>query len=346
MSRSARIALLAAPAALLAAALLWIAGWFAVAHLVEAQALGWMEQERAAGTRISHRRLAVEGFPLRWTLVAEGYAIARDAPQPQSASGPRLEAGIVPWDLSRVPLRFPGLHRLERDGLALEVEAARPEATLSLRAGGGVAGIRAELGDVSLRVPGAAGAARAARIVVDIREIDPPDPATRSFLALSLSVAELVPPPGTRAPFDRALRGGEIELSLRGERARTGTQAARIAAWRDSGGVLEMPRLRLDWPPVMVSGDGTATLDARNRPEAALSLRIAGVPDLLQALSRAGLLPLQQAAMLGALASGMARTDPATGRAEVAVPVTAQNGRLSLAGIPVMRLQPLEFGPR
>jgi hypothetical protein len=40
MSRSARIALLAAPAALLAAALLWIAGWFAVAHLVEAQARG------------------------------------------------------------------------------------------------------------------------------------------------------------------------------------------------------------------------------------------------------------------------------------------------------------------
>jgi len=238
------------------------------------------------------------------------------------------------------------VHRLERDGLALEVEAARPEAVLALRGDGRFAGIRAELGDVSLRVPGAAGAARAARIVVDIREIDPPDPATRSFLALSLSVAELVPPPGTRAPFDRALRGGEIELSLRGERARTGTQAARIAAWRDSGGVLEMPRLRLDWPPVMVSGDGTATLDARNRPEAALSLRIAGVPDLLQALSRAGLLPLQQAAMLGALASGMARTDPATGRAEVAVPVTAQNGRLSLAGIPVMRLQPLEFGPR
>ncbi|MFZ9449742.1 MAG: DUF2125 domain-containing protein, partial [Alphaproteobacteria bacterium] len=236
--------------------------------------------------------------------------------------------------------------RLERDGLAREGEAARPDAVLALRGDGRFAGIRAELGDVSLRVPGAAGAARAARIVVDIREIDPPDPATRSFLALSLSVAELVPPPGTRAPFDRALRGGEIELSLRGERARTGTQAARIAAWRDSGGVLEMPRLRLDWPPVMVSGDGTATLDARNRPEAALSLRIAGVPDLLQALSRAGLLPLQQAAMLGALASGMARTDPATGRAEVAVPVTAQNGRLSLAGIPVMRLQPLEFGPR
>lgn len=345
MSRAPRLAL-AGAAALATAALLWAGAWLAVARLVEGGAQAWIEQERAAGARIAHRRLAVEGFPLRWTLVAEDYAIARDAPQPQSASGPRLEAGIVPWDLSRVKLRFPGAHRLERDGLALEVEAARPDALLALRGDGRFAGIRAELGDVMLRVPGAAGAARAARIVVDAREIDPPDPATRAFLALSLSVAELLPPPGARAPFDRPLRSAEIELALRGERARTGTQAARIAAWRESGGVLEMPRLRIDWPPVMVAGDGTATLDARNRPEAALSLRIAGLPDLLQAMSRAGLIPLQQAAMLGALASGMARTDPATGRAEVAVPVTAQNGRLSLAGIPVMRLQPLEFGPR
>ena len=345
MNRATRLAR-AGAVALAAMALLWAGAWFAVARLVEGGAQAWIDQERAAGARIAHRRLAVEGFPLRWTLVAEDYAIARDAPQPQSASGARLEAGIEPWDLSRVKLRLPGAHRLERDGLALEVEAARPDAMLALRADGRFAGIRADLGDVSLRAPGAAGAARAARIVVDIREIDPPDPATRAFLALSLSVAELVPPPGTRAPFDRALRSGEVELALRGDRAPTGTQAARIAAWRDSGGVLEMPRLRIDWPPVTIAGDGTATLDARNRPEAALSLRIAGLPDLLQALSRAGLMPLQQAAMLGALASGMARTDPATGRAEVAVPVTAQNGRLSLAGIPVMRLQPLEFGPR
>ncbi len=346
MSRSARIALLAAPAALLAAALLWVAGWFAVAHLVEAQARGWIEQERAAGARVSHRRLAVEGFPLRWTLVAEDYAISRETPQRQSVSGTRLEARILPWDLSRVPLRLPGLHRLERDGLALEVEAARPEATLSLRPGGGVSGIRAELGDASLRVPGATGAARAARIAFELREIDPPAAQTRAFLALSLAIADLVPPPGTRPPFDRALRGGELELSLRGERARGGTQAERIAAWRDSGGVLELQRLRLDWPPVLVQGDGSATLDARNRPEAALSLRISGLPDLLQAMARAGLVAPQQAAMLGALAGGMARTDPATGRAEVVVPVSAQNGRLSLAGIPVMRLQPLELAPR
>ena len=345
MNRATRLAR-AGAVALAAMALLWAAAWFAVARLVEGGAQAWIDQERAAGARIAHRRLAVEGFPLRWTLVAEDYAIARDAPQPQSASGARLEAGVVPWDLSRVKLRLPGAHRLERDGLALEVEAARPDAMLALRADGRFAGIRADLGDVSLRAPGAAGAARAARIVVDIREIDPPDPATRAFLALSLSVAELVPPPGTRAPFDRALRSGEVELALRGERAPTGTQAARIAAWRDSGGVLEMPRLRIDWPPVTIAGDGTATLDARNRPEAALSLRIAGLPDLLQALSRAGLMPLQQSAMIGALASGMARTTPATGRAEVTVPVTAKNGRLSLAGIPVMRLQPLDLGPR
>jgi len=345
MTRGARIAA-AAAGALLIAALLWAATWFAVARLVEGGAQAWIEQERAAGARISHRRLSVEGFPLGWTLVAEGYAISRDAPRPQSASGPRIEAGVVPWDLSRVPLRFPGAHRLEHDGMALEVEAARPDAVLSLRADGRLAGIRVELGDVALRAPGAATTARATRLVVDLRDAGGADPATRGLLALSASVAELVPPPDARPPFDRALRSAEIQLVLRGERPGAGTQAARVEAWRASGGVVDMPVLRLDWPPVLVAGEGTATLDARNRPEAALSLRISGVPELLQALSRAGLLPRQQATMLGAIATGMARTDPATGRPEVSVPLTAQDGRLLVGGIPVMRLQPLDLGPR
>ncbi|MFM8680707.1 MAG: DUF2125 domain-containing protein [Alphaproteobacteria bacterium] len=345
MTRGARIAA-ATAAAMLLAALLWTATWFVVARLAEAGAQGWIEQERAAGARVSHRRLGVEGFPLRWTLVAEDYAIARPAPRPQSATGPRIEATISPLDLSRVVLRFPGRHRLEHGEFALELEAARPDAVLALRADGRVAGIREELGEATLRWPGAPGAARAARIVVDLHEIDPPDPATRAFLRFALALTDLAPPAGARPPFDRPLQGGEIELRVRGERAAAGTQAARIEAWRVSGGVVEMPRLRLDWSPVAMAGEGTATLDALNRPEAAMTLRIAGVPELLQALSRAGLVARQQATMLGALAAGMARTDPASGRQEVAVPVTAQNGRLMLGGIPVMALQPLELGPR
>ncbi|MFM8990369.1 MAG: DUF2125 domain-containing protein, partial [Alphaproteobacteria bacterium] len=63
MTRGARIAA-ATAAAMLLAALLWTATWFVVARLAEAGAPGWIEQERAAGARVSHRRLGVEGFPL------------------------------------------------------------------------------------------------------------------------------------------------------------------------------------------------------------------------------------------------------------------------------------------
>ena len=203
MSRRARIAL-AAALGLAAAALLCAAAWFAIAHAIEARAVAWIGEERAAGTRITHRRLAVEGFPSHWTLVAEDYAIARDAPQARSASGPRLEATILPWSLARVPLRAPGVHRLEHDGLALEVEAAHPEATLALRADGRIGELRAELGDVVLRATGMPGAARATRIAFVARDIDPPDRATRDIFLLSLSISDLAPPPGTRPPFDRA----------------------------------------------------------------------------------------------------------------------------------------------
>jgi hypothetical protein len=341
--------LLALVAVALAAA--WSGAWFLVAGTIESRVRGWAEAERAQGTRVVFGGLAVDGFPTRWRLVATDYEIAREGPAPHVFGGARFEALIVPWDLAAVPLRLPGPQRLERraagsaQGYALRIEAERPDAVLRLAPDGRARALDVDFGGITATLPEIQGAVTASRLRFAVAETDPPAKDTREFLTLGFGIEDLVLPRDVVQPFASTIRAARLDLALRGERAARGTPAERVAAWRESGGVLEVLRLELDWAPLRVDGDGTMALDARNRPQAALALRIAGHQDLLDILVRTRRLAAPQAAIFRGLAAGMSRPNPATGRAEIVVPVTAQDGRLSIAGFPVTALPPIPLSP-
>jgi hypothetical protein len=348
MSRILRV--LAIVAAALAAA--WSGVWFLVAGTIESRVRAWAEAERAQETRIAFGGLAVDGFPMRWRLVATDYEIAREGPAPHVLGGARFEALIVPWDLAAVPLRLPGPQRLERraagsaPGYALRIEAERPDAVLRLSPDGRARALDLDFGGITAALPEIPGPVTASRLRIAVAETDPPATATREFLTLAFGIEDLVLPRDVALPFAPTIRTARLELALRGARATSGTPAERVIAWRDSGGVLELLRLELDWEPLRVDGDGTMALDARNRPQAALALRIAGHQDLLDILVRTRRLPAPQAAIFRGLAAGMARPNPVTGRQEITLPVTAQDGRLSIAGFPVMPLPSIALPTR
>ena len=69
MSRILR--LLAIVVVALAAA--WSGAWFLVAGMIETRVGGWAEAQRAQGTRVAFGGIAVDGFPMRWRLVATDY---------------------------------------------------------------------------------------------------------------------------------------------------------------------------------------------------------------------------------------------------------------------------------
>ena len=331
-------------------AALWTAAWFFLAQRIEDGARSWAGQESARGTRIGFGALAVDGFPARWRLVAADYEIARPGPETQSLRGARLEATLSPLDLRSVALRFPGTHRLERraqgDTLVLELEAERPDGVLRLAEDGRMRALEIDLGGVAARLPEGGERMTAGRLRLAVSGTETPAPPLREFLSLALRLEDALTPRAAPQPFAAAIRLAEIELALRGDWRSSGSLAERVAGWRDSGGVVELLRLDLDWAPLRVSGDGTAALDARNRPQAAVTLRVAGLPDLLDALARTRQIGTAQAALFKTLAAGMTRTDPATGRAEITLPITAQDGRLSVAGLPVMPLAPLQLPAR
>lgn len=333
-------------AGLAAALVLWAGIWLLVARQIEARAEAWIAEEATRGTRITRERLRVDGAPFTWRLVAEGYGVARDGDTPFALAGARIEARWRPWAPREVALHLPGPHTLTLGAGAAarraRLEAARPEAWLALRGDGRIRQARADLGDVTLRMDATDGAARIARATATLDlGADAPRATGDTILALSLALDTLAPPAGTRPPFDRPIRAVELDAQLRGAWPSSGDRQAQLAAWRDSGGVIDLTRLRLDWPPLALTGDGTGGLDQRFRPEAAASLRLVGVPETIDLLVAGGWLKRGQAAFLAAAAAGLARPGPASGQREILVPITAQDGRLSIGGMPVLPLSPL-----
>ncbi len=342
--------------AVTASAALWAGGWFVVAAMIDARIRAWAAAETARGARVAFAALEVQGFPTRFRVGADAWEFATAGTDGWSLRGARLEATLVPWDRATIALRLPGPHRLERrragDATGLDIEAQRPDGVLRLATGGRVGALELDLGQVVLTLPHspllAADQRNAtiARLQIAIRPTDPPHPQTREFLALALRAEDTVLPRGLTRPMDATIRLADAQIALRGETGGGGGTAERILAWRDSGGVVELSRLELDWAPLRLTGDGTAARDARNRPQAALTLRVAGLPDLIDALVSARQLNPVQAAAFKALDTGMASTDTATGRREVALPVTAQDGRLAVAGFALMPLAPIPLPAR
>lgn len=356
MDRRLRLAL----GVLAALLVLWGAGWFVVARIVESRAADWIERERALGNRLVYRNLGVEGFPFAWRLVATEYEIGREMPVAQVLSGARLEAWLVPWNLADVPMRFPGKHRYERREptklTAIELEAVRPEARMRLHPNGRIREIDVDLGDATARTPGAAASetTRARRVRVVAREVDPVDPRSREFFNVAITLDELVPPGSWQPPFNRPLKSGEAVIGVRGERVRNPNAAEQLVAWRNSGGLVQLHSLRLDWAPLMISGDGTGGLDQANRPQGALGFRVIGAAELIDSLVATGQIRQGQAVALKVSLAAATRVNPETKQSEVRISVSAQDGRLwaglpdisRMPAIPLIALPPIQMPVR
>jgi hypothetical protein len=323
----------------------WYAVWRHVAGNVEAAVLAWIAQQREEGVEVRYARMDVAGFPLGWEVVFDEASIARREPTLREWRARRLEASLRPWRLGEIALRFPGPQRVTRDtpwraAETVEFEAARPEGWLRLEHGRAVE-LRLDLGELRARRLPDDQVATASRLRFLGARVEPPDARTGESLRATLDVDDLVlpvAPPGFTAP----VRSASLEAALRGVLDADRRPRDAIAAWRDAGGTLEIRRLALDWPPLALAGDGTIALDPQNRPLGAFALRVAGYAETLDAIAASGTLRPREAAAIKAALNLLARQD-GEGRREVRLPLSMQDGKLSIAGFAIRNLDPLPF---
>ena len=171
----------------------------------------------------------------------------------------------------------------------------------------------------------------------------PPDP----VLALHVEAQQIGLPPDRRWPLGPRIARLEGDLQIRKAlRPLPGTGlAARVAAWRDRGGSVEVARLGLSWGALELSGRAVLGLDRRLQPQGTGSARISDPDAVLDGLRANGVLTAQAAAvgkvLLSLLARPAAPEDGKPAHPTVELPVTLEDQLMSIAGYGAVRLPAL-----
>lgn len=277
----------------------------------------WARARRAQGWTVEWQDVADRGFPLTLTLTLSQPAVTLP-----SGLGWRTEA----MALSVSPLHPATLHVAVRGHQSLrwrDADWSLDLESLSLRLS--ERSLDAHAHGLS-RVDGLA----VADLALSVAPLPPrPDPAGHpATWRFALSVRDLDLPAALLDGFDRRLPLAEVAGRVRGVLPDAAPMAA-IAAWSKQGGVVELDRVALDWPPLGLEGEGTAALDPEGQPLLALSARIRGFDGLLERLAGPGGLDPAAGRALKTVLTLMSKPD-SRGRPAVAVPVSVQDGQLYL----------------
>ena len=161
-------------------------------------------------------------------------------------------------------------------------------------------------------------------------EKDPP-----TLMDMELTLEDLSGPFLQDQPLGESIDAITLKATLRGSFSGD-TLKSKVKSWYESGGTLDMAQLALNWGPLKMDSEGTATVDENLQPMAAFSAKLDGVNEMLNALVSAGLIKKQAAniAKLG-LAFLSEPTDDETTSNQHQVSITVQDGQLSIGPVSV-----------
>ncbi len=302
------------------------AGWFWLTRRMMDDVAAWKAARAAEGYVLGSRPPVRGGWPLRAEVTVPDLSLATSAaPEPASAR----------WQIDRVVLRY-SLFRpaqlliaLEgqqhvRFGTAPPVEvAARQLAVVVTLSHAGHAVARIEGRDVTL--PLAAGPLELGGL-------------SAQFDGMGGTVqASAVALPGISLPF-----GGVIDSVALTAHSSVPVQPGRdlvqmAAAWRDAGGQLTVDHAALRWGPLRAEGSALFSLDPALQPRGNATLQLIGFAAASDALTRAGIMAHNEAMVANTVLGLMAHRQP-DGQQVVVVPLTLDNGRLTMGAIPIARV--------
>jgi hypothetical protein len=335
MRRRTRLGLVIAVLLLLVVCGAYTAFWFVVAGKLKEGLTEWAQSARAQKLEVSWRQLRVCGFPLAFEIELRDAALRDEAiTPPAELHAPLLSGSTRPWNFWAWRLTAPG-------GLNVVAgPATEPVAKLTARAASGAVVVAGEGGttiwldlDEAMVESGQRIAARTADFWL-ILPPHPPETHTERYGALAADLRG-VTLPQLPAPFvnpvDEIAFGVDVKGAIPAAPPR---QAA--AAWRDSGGTMELDRLLLRWGRIAVTGSGTLALDRDIQPIGGFSGAVEGFEDLMATLVAAGRMRPGDARLARVALAMLAKAGP-DGRPEIATSFTIQNGEMFLG--------PAKLGP-
>jgi hypothetical protein len=155
------------------------------------------------------------------------------------------------------------------------------------------------------------------------------------WAAATIAVDELVLPTPVE-PLGRSIAHVAGDFAVKGTIPR-GPRAAALAAWRDDGGTLEVPSFEIAWGQLGMTASGTLSLDEAMQPLGALTARIAGYNEVIDAMVSAKTIKSGDA-QFAKIGLGLLARPGADGKPVLDAPITLQNGFLFIGPARLARL--------
>ncbi|MBI3446630.1 MAG: DUF2125 domain-containing protein [Magnetospirillum sp.] len=144
-------------------------------------------------------------------------------------------------------------------------------------------------------------------------------------------------------PLGRRFETVQLEGRIMGSIPEIAPLAA-LAAWSRDGGIVELDRFTVDWPPLALEGDGTLAFDHALQPQIATVARIRGWKEFMARLAQAGLIEPGMASAADFLLAILSRPDE-QGRPTLTLALTLQDGYLYAGQARLMQVPPLPITP-
>jgi hypothetical protein len=306
----------------------------------------WLAERRAAGWTVAAGAETRGGWPLTASLRVASPSIA--------GGDPDIPGGIA-WGAEALELRLdllaPGVLHLAADGHQRLRVARLPEiafsaadagATMPLAPTPGTARISFVSHDVQSALASAPGAGTVTLGLVQI-DVETQPGASKDASAVTFRVAaEAIGLPDGRAwALGSRISSASIEGAVSGPVPGGHGVLARVANWRDGGGILAIRDMALGWGPLGLSGSGVLGLDSRLQPEGEGRVRMIGYATALDTLASARAIAPGAATAAKAVLSLLATVPSDGGPPIVEVPLLLQDRVLSMRQLPLLRVPEL-----
>lgn len=319
--------------------------WFVAAGTIGERLGSWAEEQRALGVIVETGEPEVSGFPLRFDVVLTDPMID----DPAAGWGWRshaITARIRPWNFSDITIFIDGQNDLRifngvawRD-IGWTIESGQAQLTLDDERR--ISDIALTFEDVTVSGLWTMGPAHVERLRARslANRSDTSDQALDTVNA-AFDMENIVLPEGLGEALGSHITYLTFDADLRGPLP-DDTDMASIAAWRDAGGTLELNSLRLRWGPLGLESNGTIALDSEMRPMGALTARIIGYGDVIDALIESDLIPIGDAFLAKVAFNMLANEPPDGGPRVLEVPITAEDGGVFVGPVAIATVPPIE----
>jgi len=317
--------------------------WLALAMSARAQAVQWIDDQRARGFSIRYDKLLATGYPfaIRLDVTNPGFG-APNITAPWGWEGDHLNVMARPWDRNNFRFEVSGQQMLafsvagKTQTFTGNVERVFGNLGLS---DGAIKSVGITLQGVHLTNQDRASEGiniPKADVFVERLASARADPQSASW-GLSASSTDLSLPWFKASPLGTLVERLTVKARLIGH-IEAGLLVQSLEDWRDKGGIIELKKLSLRHGPLKINTDGTLALDGKLQPIGALTAHLEGFFETIDALQKLGVVKARDAITAKMVVGVLSRTPAGGGPAVLNLALTAQDRHLYAGPVRLMEL--------